>query len=179
MSATKESNQSKKGQSRTKWRIFFLMAAIVFACLAYSYLKQDDDYFKSGLPIDKTVVMKQSGGHHTFKLEIASRPIDVEIGLMHRKYMPKDHGMLFQLGKDPRVISFWMKNTLIPLDMLFVGPDGTIVNIHHNATPKSLTSVPSQLPVTAVIELNGGRADETGIKIGDRVLHAYFGTADE
>ncbi|HEX2752795.1 MAG TPA: DUF192 domain-containing protein, partial [Alphaproteobacteria bacterium] len=65
-----------------------------------------------------------------------------------------------------------------PLDMLFVGTDGSIVNIHHNATPLSLTGIPSQMPVTAVIELNGGRAEEAGIKIGDRVLHPYFGTAD-
>lgn len=176
MSAVKKNRQNPV---RAKWWISFLISAVVFTALAYQYLAGDDDYYKSGLPIEKAVVMKQDGSRHVFKLEIAAKPIDIEIGLMHRKYMPKDHGMMFQMGREPRVISFWMKNTLIPLDMLFVGADGTIANIHHNATPLSLTGIPSQLPITAVIELNGGRANETGIKIGDRVLHPYFGTAGE
>ena len=176
MSADKKINQS---QNRKKmWIAFFFFAAFLVS-LAYHFLGADDDYYKSGLPIEKIVVMKQDGGQQAFKVEIAAKAIDIEIGLMHRKYMPKDHGMFFQIGREPRAISFWMKNTLIPLDMLFVGAEGTIVNIHHNATPLSLASVPSQLPVTAVIELNGGRADATGIKIGDRVLHPYFGTAEE
>jgi len=176
MSAIKKSNQ---GKSRAKPWTFFFFAAALCAALAYYSLGRDDDYYQSGLPIEKAVVMKQDGGQHAFKLEIAAKPIDIEIGLMHRKYMPKNHGMMFQLGKTPRHISFWMKNTLIPLDMLFVAADGSIANIHHNAVPQSLTGIPSQMPVTAVIEINGGRAAETGIKIGDRVLHPYFGTADE
>ena len=70
-----------------------MISAVIFASLAYTYFSADDDYYKSGLPIEKIVVMKQDGGQHTFKVEIAAKPIDVEIGLMHRKYMPKDHGM--------------------------------------------------------------------------------------
>lgn len=171
-------NRTTPRSPRAKWAVTLLILAVVLAALTYVYRGGDDDYYKSGLPIEKAVVMKQNGGQHRFTLEIAAKPIDIEIGLMHRKYMPKDHGMMFQLGKVPRHISFWMKNTLIPLDMLFVGADGSIVNIHHNATPLSLTGIPSQMPVTAVIELNGGRAEEAGIKIGDRVLHPYFGTAD-
>lgn len=176
MSAVKKKHH---GKSRAKWWISICIFAAVFVSLASYYLGADDDYYKSGLPIQKAVVMKQDGSAHTFKLEIAAKPIDIEIGLMHRKYMPKNHGMMFQLGQTPRHISFWMKNTLIPLDMLFVAADGSIVNIHHNAVPQSLTGIPSQMPVTAVIEINGGRAEETGIKIGDRVLHPYFGTAEE
>lgn len=172
-------NRTTPRSPRAKWAVTLLILAVVLAALTYVYRGGDDDYYKSGLPIEKAVVMKQDGSRHVFKLEIAAKPIDIEIGLMHRKYMPKDHGMMFQMGREPRVISFWMKNTLIPLDMLFVGADGTIANIHHNATPLSLTGIPSQLPITAVIELNGGRANETGIKIGDRVLHPYFGTAGE
>jgi len=171
-----------QGKSRSKLMLYVLMVIVLLcgAALAYDVFGADEeDEYKSGLPVEKVVVMKQDGGKQVFKLEIAAKPIDIQIGLMHRKSMPPNHGMMFQMGKTPRHVSFWMKNTLIPLDMLFVAADGSIINIHHNATPLSLTGIPSQGPITAVIELNGGRAEETGIRIGDRVLHPYFGTAEE
>lgn len=166
-----------KPVSSKKLVLFFLLAIILGSAAVYYAEKLEEENYQTTLPVDKTVIVKQNGKKHTFNLEIASKPIDVEIGLMYRKKMPKDHGMMFQLGKEPRLVSFWMKNTLIPLDMLFVAADGTIANIHRNAQPESLTSVPSQAPVTAVIELNGGRADAVGLSIGDRVLHPYFGSA--
>lgn len=152
-----------------------IAATIIAGYIVSRDMKQsaEDDY-ESRLPVEKVVIELQSGGLHTFDLEIASRPVDIETGLMFRKQMDKDRGMLFLLGKEPRVTSFWMKNTYIPLDMLFVAQDGKIVNIYRNAQPHSLTSIPSGAPVTGVIELNAGRADETGIRFGDRVLHGYF-----
>ena len=100
--------------------------------------------------------------------------MDLEIGLMYRKTMPEDNGMLFLLSAEPKETAFWMKNTLIPLDMLFIARDCTIVNIHAGAEPLSLTPIPSGQPVTAVIELNGGRAQALGIKAGDKVIAPYF-----
>lgn len=168
-----------KSESNKKIILFVLLALILGSFAVHYVGVMEEENYQTTLPVDKTVVVMQNGKKHTFHLEIASKPIDVEIGLMYRKKMPKNHGMMFQLGPIARPVSFWMKNTLIPLDMLFVAPDGTIANIHRNAQPESLTSVPSQALVTAVIELNGGRADAVGLSIGDRVLHTYFGTADK
>ena len=92
---------------------------------------------------------------------------------MHRTEMADNAGMLFVFG-DVAMRSFWMKNTLIPLDMLFIHSDGTIHHIHHNAKPQDLTSITSKYPSLAVLELNGGTADKMGIKEGDVVEHTYF-----
>jgi uncharacterized membrane protein (UPF0127 family) len=78
------------------------------------------------------------------------------------------------MGKPARATSFWMKNTFIPLDLLFVGEEGTILHIHRNAVPHDLNSMPSRYPVTAVIEINGGLADKLKIAEGDKVDYAYF-----
>jgi uncharacterized membrane protein (UPF0127 family) len=136
--------------------------------------KEDAAMAYSGkLPVEQVTVELQGGGVHGFSLEVVSKPVDIQMGLMFREKMGKDQGMLFQMGA-PQLTSFWMKNTLIPLDMLFIAEDGTIINIHHNAEPHSLTPIPSNGEVTGVIELNGGRAKALNIKVGDRVLHPYF-----
>lgn len=119
------------------------------------------------------LVIESKNGRHTIKIEVAATPVDQEIGLMFREHMDPDHGMLFAMGRTD-VLSFWMKNTLIPLDMLFIAPDGTIKKIHENAEPKSLKGVSSEVPVSAVLELNGGRARALGIAEGDKVIHPYF-----
>jgi len=82
--------------------------------------------------------------------------------------------MLFDFYQDAPV-SFWMKNTLIPLDMVFIGGDGTIRHIHANAVPLTTDPVPSEFPVRAVLEINGGSAKLLGIKPGDKVKHPIFG----
>ena len=115
-----------------------------------------------------------NGTEHTFDVEIANEPVSREIGLMFRTKMEPDHGMLFEMDKN-EVVHFWMKNTLIPLDMLFVAGDGTIQVIHPNAIPQDLTGISSEVPVTGVIELIGGRAQALGIKPGDKVVHPFFG----
>ncbi len=136
--------------------------------------KEDSASAYSGkLPVEQVTVELQGGGVHGFALEVVSKPVDVQMGLMFREKMGNDQGMLFEMG-EPQQTSFWMKNTLIPLDMLFVSEDGTIINIHQNAEPHSLTPIPSNGEVTGVIELNGGRAKALNIRIGDRILHPYF-----
>ncbi len=109
----------------------------------------------------------------TFTVEFAQTPAELEQGLMNRPSMAADAGMLFDLGTD-QVATFWMKNTLIPLDMLFIASDGTIKDIAERAVPLSLALVTSQGPVRAVLEVNGGTAERLNIKPGDLVRHAMF-----
>ena len=90
------------------------------------------------------------------------------MGLMNRQSLAPDRGMIFPYDP-PRPASFWMKNTLIPLDMIFVRPDGTIGSIAANTVPLSLDPVPSGEPVAAVLEIAGGRSAELGISAGDKV----------
>jgi hypothetical protein len=100
----------------------------------------------------------------------------MEQGLMFRRSLASDAGMLFDF-KQPTVATMWMRNTLIPLDMLFVDQRGLIVNIAQRAVPESDQTIAAAAPVRAVIELNGGTTERLGIKPGDRVLYAIFGDA--
>ena len=107
-------------------------------------------------------------GPRRFHVEIASTPAEQERGLMFRRSMKADHGMIFPMSP-PRPVSFWMKNTLIPLDIIFIGPDHMISSIAARATPMSLATIDSFSPVSAVLELNGGTCERLGIQPGDRV----------
>jgi len=100
----------------------------------------------------------------------------MEQGLMFRRTMAPDAGMLFEY-QEPTVATMWMRNTLIPLDMLFVDAQGRIVNIHERAVPQSLDVISAAAPVRAVIELNGGTAARLDIFPGDLVRHPFFGNA--
>ena len=99
---------------------------------------------------------------------MARSPEEQSRGLMFRKSLGDDQGMLFPY-EPPQQASFWMKNTLIPLDMVFIRADGTIGRIAANTVPMSLDPVPSIDPVSAVLEIRGGRAAELGLKEGDKV----------
>ena len=114
------------------------------------------------------LTINSANGKHRFTVEVARTPEEQAQGLMFRKSVPPDRGMIFPY--DPPVqVSFWMKNTLVPLDMVFIGPDGKIGRIAANTTPMSLDPVASIDPVSAVLELAGGRAAELGIQEGDKV----------
>jgi uncharacterized membrane protein (UPF0127 family) len=115
-------------------------------------------------------------GRHRFKVEVAETLAQMEQGLMFRRSLAPDAGMLFDY-KQPIVATMWMRNTLIPLDMLFVDGKGRIVNIHERAVPESLDVIAATAPVRAVIELNGGTAERLEIKPGDQVVHPIFGNA--
>jgi uncharacterized membrane protein (UPF0127 family) len=107
-------------------------------------------------------------GTHKFSVEVAASEAEQAQGLMFRTAVPKGTGMLFPMSPQ-REASFWMKNTLIPLDMIFIRPDGTIARIAAKTTPESLDLVDSGEPVAAVLELDGGAAAAQGISAGDRV----------
>ena len=104
---------------------------------------------------------------HRFTVEVARTREEQATGLMHRQSLAPDRGMVFPFA-NPRIASFWMKDTLIPLDIIFIRADGSITNIE-NAVPLSLEPVVSYEDVTAVLEIPGGRAAELGIKPGDTV----------
>lgn len=110
---------------------------------------------------------------HSFIVEVAATPEEQSRGLMYRKSMAADHGMLFIL-RQPRKVSFWMKNTYIPLDMLFLGRDGIILQIDEMTQPLTEDSHRSGMEVAAILEINGGLAKELGISVGDVVRHAAF-----
>ena len=113
------------------------------------------------------LTINSANGKHRFTVEVARTPEEQAQGLMFRKSVPPDRGMIFPY--DPPVqVSFWMKNTLVPLDMVFIGPDGKIGRIAANTTPMSLDPVASIDPVSAVLEIAGGRAAELGIPEGDK-----------
>jgi hypothetical protein len=118
-------------------------------------------------------IVTQDGKRHAFQVELASNDEERSQGLMYRRSMAPDRGMLFDFGRvEP--LSMWMKNTYIPLDMLFIRPDGSIARVAANAEPLSTRTIPSGEPVLAVLELNGGTAERLGIKAGDRVDHPIF-----
>ena len=121
-----------------------------------------------------SLVIRTAKGPRRFTVEIAETEAQMEQGLMYRPYLAPDAGMLF-IYKEPTLAAFWMKNTLIPLDMLFVDAAGRIVNIHPNAVPRSLDPIRAAAPVRAVLELNGGAAALLGIKPGDEVVYPVFG----
>jgi uncharacterized protein len=122
---------------------------------------------QTGLPVE-TIVIDTKTGPHPFRVEVAADNDSRERGLMFRKSMAPDAGMLFDFHT-PQLVSFWMENTILPLDMLFVRADGTIARIKANATPFSRETIPSGEPVQLVIELNAGRAAALGISEGARV----------
>lgn len=128
---------------------------------------------QTGLPVSDLVI-NTAGGPKKFRIELANTDASRSRGMMFRSQMAPDAGMLFDFFTE-QPASFWMRNTLIPLDMIFIKADGTILNIHQRAIPHDETSINSAGPVRAVLEVNGGTAARLGIKPGDKVDHAIFG----
>lgn len=119
-------------------------------------------------------VLVQSGKNSaSFAIEIADTNTERNKGLMFREVMPKFSGMLF-VYKFPQPVSFWMRNTLIPLDMLFVDETGVVIKIHDNAVPLDETPIFGGRDVFAVLELNGGLAQSLGLKNGAILQHPAF-----
>ena len=121
----------------------------------------------------QTLEIVSRSGVHVFSVELADNDVERERGLMFRKSLPEGQGMLFDFGTE-RDVTMWMKNTLIPLDMIFIRADGQIARIAENTKPMSTRIIPSGQPVLAVLEVAGGTAEKLGIAAGDRVAHAMF-----
>jgi uncharacterized membrane protein (UPF0127 family) len=125
------------------------------------------------LPVETLTIVTRDGARHVFRVEMAVRPDDQMIGMMFRTSMEPDEGMLFDWGA-PRESAMWMRNTLIPLDMVFIAADGRIHRIHERAVPQSLATIESRGPVRATLELQGGAAERLNLRVGDRVEHRIF-----
>lgn len=125
------------------------------------------------LPVSPLAIDTARGPVH-FTVELAADPASEARGLMFRKTMAADAGMLFDFHK-PRMVTFWMKNTILPLDMIFIRADGTVSTVAANAVPYSEKPIPSAEPVRAVLEIDAGLAKTLGIEPGAQVHHAIFG----
>lgn len=112
-------------------------------------------------------------GHHQFSVEVMRTDAQRAKGLMFRRFLPPDRGMLFDF-KVEQPVMMWMKNTFIPLDMIFIARDGSIVSIAENTEPLSERIISSNGPVFAVLEVNGGTAQSISAKSGDRVTNSMF-----
>ncbi len=124
-------------------------------------------------PPENLRIVSESGTHE-FKVEIADTYEEQAMGLMYRESLAADSGMLFEF-EQPKVATIWMKNTGIPLDIVFVRSNGRILKIEHSAKPYSLRSASSEGVIAAVLELPGGRAKDLGIVPGDLIEHDFFG----
>lgn len=147
--------------------IFFaFLAAVLVSAGAYAGEPQS-------LPASPLVIETASGSH-ALEVEVALSPEEKRTGLMFRKSMPEDHGMLFFYQR-PQLIGMWMKNTYIPLDMVFIYSDGRVASVFTGAVPMTLDGIESSDYVSAVLELNAGTVARLGIEEGDLVRHAIFG----
>jgi uncharacterized protein len=145
----------------------FLPAALALICLAAapSPLRGQDAL--------ENLQVVTSDGPHSFSVEVMRTPEQLEKGLMFRRYMPENRGMLFDF-KTEQPVQFWMKNTYLPLDMIFISKAGKIVSIKENAEPLSEKLIPSGGPVSAVLEVNAGMAARIHAKPGDTVRGSIF-----
>ena len=116
----------------------------------------------------RVVIATRGGKEAAFEVEVADTPSKREMGLMYRRELAADHGMLF-IFPDESVLTFWMKNTPIPLDMIFIGSDLKIVGIVREAVPFTLSARSVGLPSRYVLEINGGAAQKRGIEVGDKI----------
>ncbi|MDB5414822.1 MAG: hypothetical protein JWR10_3157 [Rubritepida sp.] len=156
-----------------KRRILFLSALLTpVAALAQPGVNQPQPKLRQ----EPLVIVGRDGTRHSFNTEMAVGPQDQTIGMMFRTSMAPDDAMLFDWGA-PRESSMWMRNTLIPLDMIFITADGHIHRIAERAVPQSLATIDSRGPVRATLEVQGGTAERLNLRVGDRVLHPVFGTA--
>jgi uncharacterized protein len=126
------------------------------------------------LPREKLVIVRRDGVQHPFDVEMALTQAQQTVGEMFRTSVPADSGMLFDWGF-PQPSQMWMRNTLVPLDMVFINADGTIRTIVENTTPRSLAVIDSHGPVRATLELAAGTTANLNIRVGDTVKQRIFG----
>ena len=140
-------------------RALGLLAAVLVGLLPLAACSSDD-----------RLVAHTATGDYSFTVEVVDTPAARNKGLMFRQSLAKDAGMLFDFKQEQQT-AFWMQNTFIPLDMIFIAADGEVKTIHVNAKPHDTTSIPSGVPVQFVLEIPGGRSVEIGLKPGDRIEH--------
>ena len=150
-----------------------LVAALPFAAMAQ---EPDPTGPQPELPKEKLVIVTHDGQQHVFNVEMAIKQDQQIVGEMFRTKVPEDGGMLFDWGY-AHDSQMWMRNTLVPLDMVFINPDGTIRAIAENTTPRSLAVIDSHGPVRATLEMAAGVTAKLDIRVGDTVKQRIFGNA--
>ena len=150
-----------------------LCMAGVLAVSAPSRAQSDDP----GPMAVETVALETAQGGFMIAAELAITPEQRERGLMFRHRLPPDRGMLF-VYEAPQPISMWMKNTYIPLDMIFLAADGRVMGIAKDTVPESEVVIDSPGPALAVLEVAAGTAERVGLQVGDRAVHPAFGVSE-
>ncbi len=143
---------------------YFLFSSLLLGCAVTSG--------RADAGVDDLTITTASGPHH-FAVEVMRTPDELERGLMFRREMASDHGMLFDFGS-PQPVTMWMKNTYLSLDMVFIASDGRIVSVKRDAEPLSEKTIPSGGNVLGVLELDAGTAKRIGLKPGDLVADPMF-----
>ena len=158
-------------------RALIFVFVVGFAALSVAQTSWAQDPTARDAVVDfgepKPLVIVSGDTRHDFMVEEAKTLDQQARGMMWRESMGADEGMIFEFA-EPKIATIWMKNTAIPLDILFVRSNGKILKIEHSAQPYKLRSASSEAVVAAVIELKGGRALELGIRPGDVVEHPFF-----
>lgn len=150
-----------------------LALAPLAACAPSAQVADQPSVAPSGLS-QVPLTIQSANGSHRFTVEVAATPAQQSTGMMFRRQMEADHGMLFPFP-EPRMGSFWMKDTYLPLDIIFLRANGTIESIG-DGVPLNEVPVGSNEEVTSVLELNGGTAERLGIRAGDRVVTSALPT---
>ena len=156
----------KKKYSDFDWFMYF--AWLVVSILGLERVQAQEIAFETS-----EIWVESGSSQYHFFVEIAETRSQRQRGLMFRPDLPQNTGMLFDFGEETQ-LSMWMKNTFIPLDMLFVNKQGTIHRIVENTTPLSLKTIPGGAPTMVVIEFNAGVTRRLGIRPGDRIIHGIF-----
>lgn len=159
------------GSAAVAVRQVLALAVILLAFVGATPAAGDDGFATSAVVIDTA-----AGGHYRFTVEMAVTVDQQRRGLMYRRKLAPDAGMLFVFPQQ-QTTSFWMKNTFLTLDMIFIGEDGVVAGVHAGAVPLSEAAIPSPGPVKAVLEIGGGIAARLGVRRGDIVRHETFGNA--
>ncbi len=163
----------------SRWSLLAAVAALLAACAGPASSQTPpvpdncDGFVVPANPPLQDLTIDTAKGPVTLKIELANTEPLRELGLMCRPSIANDRGMLFDFNP-PRSVTFWMRNTLISLDMVFIAPDGRIISIAHNVTPMSDDITPSNGVIRGVLELGAGRAAAMGLAPGDRVHAGIF-----
>ncbi|MCA8882783.1 MAG: DUF192 domain-containing protein [Rhodobacteraceae bacterium] len=147
-----------------------LRAALILGLCLHALTAQAQG---TGACSDRVAFLRGPWGQMAFNVEVADDPRERARGLMFRTEMPRDDGMLF-IFEQPQSVSFWMRNTLIPLDMVFLSADGVVQSIHANAQPLDERPIFGGTDILAVLEINGGQAAELGLTPGSELRHPAF-----
>lgn len=180
MHPNRSSFRIRPGRARAALHRGLALALLSALCLHGPSLPAQGGAFGSEPPVldlatypKGTLGVLASGARHDFDIWVADTPDRQRQGLMFVRDLPASQGMLF-VNESPRISTFWMKNTYIPLDILFIDPRGKVVKIYERTTPMSLEPLGVDTPVRAVLELRGGESARRGIRSGDRVRHPAF-----